>query len=86
MKRLNFKTIMYLLCVFIAAFGVLYLMWTGANYLFIDGNATKANTLDIVMIAIIAWFTAKDTFLCFHTTRRSKHEDMSATDNKHRSR
>lgn len=86
MKRLNFKTIMYLLCVFIAAFGVLYLMWTGANYLFIDGNSTKANTLDIVMIAIIAWFATKDTFLCFYGTRRNKHEDMSASNHQHRSR
>lgn len=81
MKQFNFKTIMYLLCVFIAAFGVLYLMWTGANYLFIEGNSTKANTLDVVMIVIIAWYATKDVFFDYYQPRRKRSErnNMSTT-------
>jgi hypothetical protein len=83
MKRLNFKTIIYLLFVFLFVFGVLYLMWTGANYLFIENHSPKANTLDVVMIVIIAWYATKDFFFEYYIPRRRKNERSNMSTSNH---
>lgn len=89
MKRFNFKAIMYLICTYIASFGMIYLMWTGASYMFIDKALTKANYLDMVMIAVVGWYVTRDVFYSYYKPRRYKHggnENMSTADNQHRNK
>lgn len=85
MKHLNFKTIIYILFMFLFVFAVLYLMWTGANYLFIENHTPKANTLDVIMIVIIAWYATKDFFFEYCVPRRRKNErnNMSASNHQY---
>lgn len=88
MKRVDFKAVICLIGTYFAVFGLMYILWTGASYLFINGRTTKANMLDIVMIAIVGWYVTRDIFYVYYKSRRCKHginKNLSPVDNKRHS-
>jgi len=61
MKHFDFVALFYAVAVFIALFGMIFLMWTGATYLFIE-ETPKANAVDVIVIVIITLYATRDFF------------------------
>lgn len=72
MKLQLFKTVMYHVYIFLFAYSMLYLIWTGATYIFIGGETITPNEVGVVTLALLAWYMTRDFFNNVHSRKVKK--------------
>lgn len=80
MKRNTFRTICYVTFAFVFSISLIFLVWTGANYTFVDGHS-DINIVDAVTLCILAWYVSRD--LIEERNRRIRRENILQRRNGH---
>lgn len=78
MKRNTFMTICFVLFAFVFSALFIFLVWTGANYTFVDGSS-EINLVDAVTLLLLTGYVTRD--LIEERNQRIRRETMQRRNN-----